>query len=354
MVTKITNLRQASPIQSNCERNPDTSSGNTFGYTKGFFSKPNGNLIEVPAGTVIIPEGVFAIWFDLTSETIKAGTAAPGLDQYVLYDGINSGGIISNFRDFRSWATFGLGGGTPLDTLDTTISNLNPTHWYKMNETVGTTATDSGSGSLNGTITGTIDLDQPGPTPSTSAFGFDGTTSEFIDFASALTASSVGTITAFINIDASETTAGAIYAEANNAASSQSFIFSYFKPTDFALNFNSRENGSANQYSENTGGVREITGGGWHNVTISQYDTESGVRLWIDGEEIVGMTRGVTGTTNIDNWSGDIAGLNSFTIGRRDFATPDTPFFGLMSNVAFWDSPLTPGEIESIATASGF
>lgn len=48
-------------------------------------------------------------------------------------------------------------------TFDSYMTSLNPLLWYKLNETSGTTATDSGSGSHNGTYSGGFTLSQTGP-----------------------------------------------------------------------------------------------------------------------------------------------------------------------------------------------
>ena len=89
------------------------------------------------------------------------------------------------------------------------VSSDSPLGWWKLDETSGTTATDSGSAGVNGTYTNTPSLNQTGPLTGAKGVSFDDGSSEDMTVG-ALTGSNVATawsVEAWVKPDPADTTA---------------------------------------------------------------------------------------------------------------------------------------------------
>ena len=356
MVTKVKTLVQALEYSGNLEQDVSTTTGLTFGYHAGFVSK-SGELISVAASTIAVSAGLFGIYWDVDTETVKTSllSSLPTSELVLLFTGDATSGSITSVVDARNFASRGVGGGGPSQDLETFMTSLSPTHYWKMDETSGTIA-DSGSGTARtGTAVGTPVYNQAGPIAAVSSIQFDGATEGFSLSGDPWENVGTGQMSAFVFIDTGFI-AGTILGSSNASLSAQ-MICNVL--TNGQISSLVRTSGSGTSYAENTdsppgAAEAEMAFEAWHHVFISQEGNEAGMRTWVDGKEIVESSRTLTGASTIKNWANNVTARTHHGIGYRNATSPAVFWKGRLCQVASWDSIEVPfSDIVKIAQAGG-
>ena len=356
MVTKVKNLVQALEYSGNLEQDVSTTTGLTFGYHSGFVSE-SGTLTSVSASTVVVPAGLFGIYWDVDTLSIKATllSSLPTQELVLLFTGDGTSGSITNVVDARNFASRGEGGGGPSQDLETFMISLTPTHYWKMDETSGTIA-DSGSGTARtGTAVGTPVYDQAGPIAAVSSILFDGVNDAFSLSGDPWENVGTGQMSAFVFIDTGFV-AGTILGSSNASVSAQ-MICNVL--TNGQISTLMRKSGSGNSYAENTdsppgAAEAEMVFEAWHHVFIMQDGHQGGMRTFVDGKEIVESSRTLTGSSTIFDWANDVTARTNHGIAFRNASAPAVFWKGRICQVATWNAiSVATSDIVKIAQAGG-
>lgn len=215
---------------------------------------------------------------------------------------------------------YGNSGATSTSSVSNTY--FNPAHYYYLEETSGTNVVDA-TGSIDGTITGAINLGVTGKIG--TAFDWDGTNSKYIDVVSG-NYPSTQTISVWVYL---HSTANQDFISSALAGSwgglqlgivSNTFQFSIGDGISSVLILNSAVPVTTNQ---------------WHHV-VGQWKVGSPIKIYVDGSVNSGVTLGGMGTaTNIriGNYWGNTIPVN-----------------GIMDEVSFYNKVLTPTEIYNLYT----
>jgi hypothetical protein len=208
---------------------------------------------------------------------------------------------------------------------------------WNFNEGTGTTLTDQTSNDNDGTINGaTWSTNVPPASGGNNALSFDGS-GDYVDLGDQLDITGDFTISAYINIENSETV-HTIYAKSDETYSSSGAVKGYmFHVYNGVLKLGYRlSNG------EDFGAVSSETTieyNQWYNVAVTRSNND--IQLFIDGESVGSGT-----------FSGDITfpdGVNTY-IGRWwNGGTGYTGYYyvGLIDEVAIWNTARTQSEIQN-------
>ncbi len=185
MITKVKNLKNSMEMAGNFEHDPGATTGLDFGHFGGFCLN-SGELQEISAGTVTVPDNVTStVYIDSeNSPIVLVAEVSITSERYIpLYTVVAGGGTISTVTDLRSVTSSSVGTTLGAGSINSVIEALNPIVWFKMDETSGLPV-NSGSGAgwdmtlQSGTPTYQItsgDQSQVG-----KAIGFDGSTDAFL------------------------------------------------------------------------------------------------------------------------------------------------------------------------------
>jgi len=218
------------------------------------------------------------------------------------------------------------------------ISSYSPVGWWRMGDNdsgTGTTITDQGSGSNDGTLTN-------GPTFSTNvpfnyySVDFDGTndTVTVPNIATYFTNNATAvTISAWIKLD---TTSDGGY-EIARFTSNVGIYFNAYKSggTYSSITCGYHDGGNFNQIICTT----DIFDGNWHHVAYTYDQPTNVIKGYIDGSLETPSNTQASGTPTWETFT-------SFNIGSTSVGT--NPFNGLIDEVAVWPSVLSASNIASI------
>lgn len=200
-------------------------------------------------------------------------------------------------------------------------------HYWRLNEPSGTTAADA-IGAKNGTISGGVTLNQPGPlTDVNTAMAFNGTTGKIATVAT-VTIPIVATIEAWIKQTGSAGAYRGYFSTRVVAAEAGELLIGVDNLVTVLYSNSSQLNG-----------VRNVTDGAWHHlVWVVNGSTAIG---YVDGvQDRSGNLNRPVGTTRLLNIGWDIAG------------GPGSSWPGSIDEVAIYPTALTPAQIAEHYAAS--
>lgn len=228
-------------------------------------------------------------------------------------------------------------------TYESLVAADSPLGWWQLDETTGTTATDSGSAGVNGTYVNTPALGESGPLTGMLAADFENGSSEYVTVGS-LTGSNVAnawTIEMWLNQESDISGIALFQIDTNAGArgylirmSSGGFNFAIQYPTGTGVN-------DFNIYNwTNT----DTTLGAWHHVALN-YNGSTGWTLYMDGADM--------GTvTPVDFSPSSVSGTITAEIGRRNDTLGSGGFWdGKLAQVAVHQPPLSVSRIRAHAAA---
>lgn len=283
-----------------------------------------------------------------------------GADTFI-FEAISAFNDVDDIKDFNaeegdvidvSDILFGLGvnAGNVSDYIDINISGgdsyydyvmaLNPLVYYRLDETVGTTAVDS-AGNLDGTYTGTPSLNQAGYNGAVSngAASFDGSNDEIVQVSDgALFDTTEGTVSAWFNL-ADTASNYIVFAKDGNGNVDGQFYVGVNSGGDVYGRF--QHSGADDIFAYDTtaalGG--SVQSGQWYMLTMTY--GAGGANVYINGQ-LIGSSATLT-STNSDR---------SFLIGAKNSSSaPDTEFNGTIDEVAWLADEMNATEVANFYTA---
>jgi hypothetical protein len=218
------------------------------------------------------------------------------------------------------------------------LASLSPVGWWRMGDNdggTGTTITDQGSGSNDGTLGGgpTFSTDVPvGPLTNTYSLSLDGTD----DYVALGNSSDLApsNITVSLWFKASGTVGTFNYLFAREGALYGSYLLRYTSANKFNI-FIGHAGGSTTDITSSS----TYTLTDWHHVAFT-YD-QTNLKLYVDGSEAASVAK----TTAIDYTPSTSYGTDNTYIGKGTFADNTE---GLIDEVAIFNSALSASDITSI------
>ncbi len=223
------------------------------------------------------------------------------------------------------------------------VLDLNPLHYWRLGESSGTTATDLGSATNDGTYAGSVTIGATGAlsNDTDTAADFNGTT-DYVDVGNFNVAGSGITLTAWFNADDFGTTDQRIISKAHSSAEADhTWMLSTVErsPGVYSLRFRVDAGGTTNTLIASSG---SITAGQWHHAAATYDDASGSMKLYLDGVEVGSMTHSVGGsvTPSTDNV---YIGANPEGAGLYGV------FDGRIDEVAVFEQALTSSEILALS-----
>lgn len=219
------------------------------------------------------------------------------------------------------------------------LSNA-PIVYYEFDETSGTAANNSGSLSANsdynGTLTGTITLNQTSFTNGGNAFDFGGGR---ITFADTLGAMTEWTVEAWINVASTGISDAHLFG--NDLGGWNDDVLIGMSPEGNtggvgAGNFGVVQQGSPGSVRDHAGGTT-LSINTWHHVVVTGSTTAGELSVYVDG---------TLAETNSSLTNGVSFGDNAYAIGAKR-ATGGNEFDGLIDEVAVYNRALTGTQINN-------
>lgn len=219
-----------------------------------------------------------------------------------------------------------------------------PVSYWRLAETVGTTATDE-QATYNGTYTGGYTLAQTGPVPSGSAVALNGTSGYINTSASPLDTIGTGdfTLEAWVyNTD--QTTVD--YIITKDSASGRQFMFGLQEQINSGTIFAGKlqivivKTGAADYFARYTASSA-VSANAWHHVVARRL---SGVlSLWVDGSSV----STTSGTIGSGTEGMAIAGStpSKLQIGAREYVASENYFAGSVAEPAVYTTALSDARI---------
>ena len=226
----------------------------------------------------------------------------------------------------------------PADTYGAAVFGSQPFLYYRLDETSGTAAADSGVGLMGGTYAGSITRNQPGGVPGNAAAKFNG--SGVVVAATSIP--SPGDFSVEAGFNTTSTTGGQIigFGNSQTGISTLSDRMVYMR-NDGTLAFVAGKGTVATTNSYNDGQ--------WHHVVATQ--GQDGMHLYVDGVEVgADSARVGIGNTTVGNRL-----LGYWRVGGDKTPADSTSnyFNGLIDEAAVYDRVLPLGEVVTHFTAAG-
>lgn len=241
-------------------------------------------------------------------------------------------------QDTRSATTQGVFGDAASESVYSAVVMTDaPVAFWKLNETSGTTATDSSGNGHNGTYTGSPTLNQSGPFNGIKAVDFDGV-DDFV---------SVGDDAAFTTTNYTLE----LWANADTVSVDGNIPFAKRAAgTTGEWHIVYVNNGTAYGETLNTGGTDYLLAQGtcsaaaWHHIVYTLDGSSNIGSLYVDGA-LVATDTSTNGTRQGDTTA-------SVTIGKQIHATSPNWFDGKICNVAYYSTVLSAARIYAHYQAS--
>lgn len=242
-----------------------------------------------------------------------------------------------------------------IDDYEGTIAAQNPLSWWKLDETEGTTATDSGSAGHDGTYTGGFTLGEDGPVPRSKSVHLNGSTGyvtiadnddyDLDDF----------TIVGIVKNDDASPTAETWISKRASASNFQYAGF-YFNLTGITATVYNESDTAYEQAASGTGLAQNL----WRVLAFTFADDE--LYLYVNGRQAgsdltTSGTRRTSGTSPLDigrigddssYWDGNLCQIAIFT------PSLSTATIAGQASALLTSSPLElVGELNRVAGTSG-
>jgi Concanavalin A-like lectin/glucanases superfamily len=310
---------------------PITASGGSFsvtGNSNSSVSTTNGNLSLTAGGGNLLLQG---------GSTTNGGSGPPG--SVIVEPGADSAQAFQ-VKNAAGNTALAVNSGTGVLTLNTAsscsyasyssyIASLSPTAYWKL-EDVGGTATDSSGNNNNGTLSNVTTGITPGPftcANTKTAMSFSNPSNSQITTAD--TYNNPATYSQVAMFKA--TGAGTIVGFSDGGANYDRQLFVGGDGKLYARIYNGA--------NEQIGSSQTVTDGSWHIAVVTE--SGAGLDLYIDGTLVASNTAYYPPQSYSGSWS----------IGNLELANG---YSGDISEVAIIPSALTPLQVQTLATYSGF
>ena len=162
---------------------------------------------------------------------------------------------------------------------------------------------------------------------------FDGVT-DYLDCGNLGLSGSYGSISVWININASASADGIIISGCDDSSNTNALFFYYDEPGEQLAVVGDAGN-------KIVGGTTDINDGQWHHAVLTS--DGSAYKIYLDGKE---ESLTVSSGANNGNWWGDISGIDLWTIGIHDRTTDI--FYGSMADLKIFDATLTEAQVQEL------
>jgi hypothetical protein len=216
-----------------------------------------------------------------------------------------------------------------------------PVHWWRLNETSGTSAADSGSSVSNGTYTGTFTLNQAAFVNGGKSVSFPGG-SNYVDTNTATNFTAACTLEAWINAAASGSGTLAHIVGKNKYFAALAADFPIKITWNKATNKVGFELSKGDDFSADASLLSGVLSTGTDYHVVARYTANGAVDLWINKVQVASTTVAFTINTNALNWRIAAATDHGGGIGNGD---GDNGFSGRVAEVAIYNSFLSSTRI---------